>query len=75
VQWARSKGHTWGEWRCSQLAPERFVQGSSHQRNAQELFAWGHANGCPCTCEADAAAAAVAAAIAELEAAGAALEG
>jgi hypothetical protein len=69
VQWALSTGRTWGNWRCCDLARERYKSGR-RRRSAKELFAWAHANGCPCTCEADAAAAAAAVASAVAPTAG-----
>jgi hypothetical protein len=53
VQWALANGCTWGDWQCSLLSAERYVNGYVLQ--AAELFEWAHKNGCPCTCEQDAA--------------------
>jgi hypothetical protein len=50
VAWARSRGCSWGEWRCQDLAADLF---NEQQRKclAKQLFKWAHKNGCPCTCE------------------------
>eukprot|EP00953_Heterococcus_sp_UTEX-ZZ885_P015635 8803-Heterococcus_DN1.PRE.2 len=73
VQWVLANGSTWLVWRCQDLAPQHYeccTDGAEHgedtcdldchRKNAIQLFAWAHENGCPCTCgEAAAAAAAV----------------
>jgi hypothetical protein len=76
VQWALSRGCTWGTWQCSMLSEDNFYCSCTHADhsdslqyqtgcqvyNAAQLFAWAHEHGCPCTCAADAVAAAAAAA-------------
>ena len=57
VAWALSKGHSWGLWRCQDLAPDLYNENNENNRAAAvRLFKWAHKHGCPCTCEAAAAA-------------------
>jgi hypothetical protein len=51
---AFSKGCSWGEWRCQDLAPALYIN-DDNREDAEELFEWAHENDCPCTCEAEAA--------------------
>jgi hypothetical protein len=51
---ARSKGSSWGVWRCQDLAPELYAD-RSNRAAARRLFKWAHKHDCPCTCEAAAA--------------------
>ena len=54
VAWALSKGYSWGEWRCQDLAPGLYTD-EDNRADAVDLFEWAHENDCPCTCEAEAA--------------------
>jgi hypothetical protein len=49
MRWALANGCTWGEWQCQQLEPELYTY-SNCKKNAIDVFAWAHKNGCPCTC-------------------------
>jgi hypothetical protein len=51
VAWALSKGCSWGEWRCQDLAPELYNDAYS-RADAVKLLNWAHEHGCPCTCDA-----------------------
>jgi hypothetical protein len=49
IRWALARGCAWGEWQCQQLAPDLYAA-PINKKNAIEVFAWAHKNGCPCTC-------------------------
>jgi hypothetical protein len=51
MKYALANGHTWadGNWQCQQFAPELYSSAAS-RKNAMDLSAWAHKNGCPCTC-------------------------
>jgi hypothetical protein len=51
LKWALANGCPWGEWQCQQFAPNLYtVPQAVNKKNAIEVFAWAHKNGCSCTC-------------------------